>query len=131
MQKKRVKLPRGHLIFWTPHTFQDGVSYALNVHDKLLTFLVFDSRQEDTDKRFDGVTLFRILKSFHGPAGDKFLIKGFFPPFRWAKKSQDFISNVLYTPSAAELAKYFSQFFFFIHRVVTPTIGSSTVSIAR
>jgi hypothetical protein len=128
MQKKRIQCC--HFIFRIINNFQKGISYALNIHDTLLTFLVFDPCQECTDKRFDGVTLFRILKSFHGPARDELLIKGFFPPFRCAKKSYDFIRNVLYTPSA-ELADYFSQFFFFIHSFGTPTIGLSTVSIAR
>src|SRR2546428_1724889 len=107
MQQKSIQLPRCPFLFWIPHTFQDGISYALNVHDQLLTFLVFDSRQECTDKRFDCVTLFRVLKSSHGPARDALLLKCFFPPFRWAKKGHDFISDVLYTPSA-ELAQYFS-----------------------
>jgi hypothetical protein len=129
MEKTSVQVHRCSLLFWTPYTFQAGISNALNVPDHLLTFLVFNPRQEGTDKRFDSVTLFRILQSSSGPARDELRIKGFFPSFWWAKKGDEFLRDVLETP-AVELAHYFSQLFLFIHRVGPPTIDASTVARA-
>ena len=100
----------------------DGGVYLCNVFEKLLTFLVLRTPQECTDKRFDCVIFFSILKRLDGPARHELLLKILFPPVGCTKERNQFVRHVLETAST-EVPEDSSEFVVGIHGRLPLSIG--------
>jgi len=105
IQKKSVQFHRCSLLFWTLTHGDAGIFETFNFHEKFLPFLVLSTCQEDTDKRFDRITLFCILKSFERSTSNELRVKLLFPPFRFTKEGNKVVRKVLKT-SSAEFPQY-------------------------